>query len=406
MASQPASSGSGVKTLQKAIELGRVGLAKTAAGMRALEPPSKQDFDQARPSSYWTDVQYYVFSGDPASEGLQGYLMSTLETVAVMHASSLEHLKTDDSGLTLKAGYPWIRESPDDADSDDTIVRKVMLDVDDPNKVPSAMMNYIRARVKGDFGAEDSDTAICNWYFNLDKMATTLTAPSEGFTMWSFAMFDALRLLALSAEGVGAERRWPVGLSKAEFLGTVAEYEKRCLERFDKTESAIVKAPAANITPAGVSQALTVAGNIAESLRAKYANAKPVDQDGPASKKQRAPPIHRSNCYKPWGNYLSWTSKAGIRVDLDLTLQFTKDARFQDLHNVWDHLASTSRAATTENTRRSAMRLFAWFCFSHSLLIATPNSTYTHSLPRSDPCILAYYLCYLYKAAYMLGTIK
>lgn len=82
------------------------------------------------------------------------------------------------------------------------------------------------------------------------------------------------------------------------------------------------------------------------------------------------------------------------------------DDRFKDLHTVWAHLASTSRASTTENSRRSAMRLFAWFCFTHSLLIATPHSTHTHSLPRSGPGVPVYYLFYLYKAAYMLGTIK
>lgn len=52
------------------------------------------------------------------------------------------------------------------------------------------------------------------------------------------------------------------------------------------------------------------------------------------------------------------------------------------------------------------MRTFAWFCHTHFLLIPTPHSTHTHTLPRSGPGVLACYLCYLCKADYMLGAIK
>ena len=64
------------------------------------------------------------------------------------------------------------------------------------------------------------------------------------------------------------------------------------------------------------------------------------------------------------------------------------------------------RAPNTDESRRSALRAYTWFCYQHRLLVLTPYHSHTHRLPDSEPIVLAYFLCYLYIANYSLGTIK
>lgn len=82
------------------------------------------------------------------------------------------------------------------------------------------------------------------------------------------------------------------------------------------------------------------------------------------------------------------------------------DTKFPDLRSTWAFLSTNSRAETTQQSRRAAIHLYVYFCFRYSLLVKVNNPPFTHRLPPPDPGVLAYYLCYLYKNNYMLGTIK
>ena len=79
---------------------------------------------------------------------------------------------------------------------------------------------------------------------------------------------------------------------------------------------------------------------------------------------------------------------------------------FSDLLDTWDYLVSNTRSETTQQWRQSAIHLYAFFCYRYSLLIPVVHSNHTHELPKPDPVILAYYLCYLHHNDYILGTIR
>lgn len=235
-----------------------------------------------------------MFKHDPEAEGLRGFLCSNLEVLALMLAASFDHLKADNSGLTPGAGFPWFDEAAEGSPPEGSMLRQLGLKAEQPDKVLAILLPRIRARVDGDVGAEDTDLAICNKHFSLNKMVTSMGQPSGGLTLWSFAMFDALRMLGQSADGDNDPKlagpshgpRWPVGLSKGEFHGGIAKCESRARARFEAGLEAYEKAPDQSKTTQGQAQAMTVASSIASDLRPNYAATKP-GSPGPATKKSR-----------------------------------------------------------------------------------------------------------------------
>lgn len=93
-------------------------------------------------------------------------------------------------------------------------------------------------------------------------------------------------------------------------------------------------------------------------------------------------------------------------IDLILSISAPRDPKFEDLHTTWAYLTTNVRSDATQQSRRSAINLYAYFCYRYALLAKPVPSPFTHQLPPPDQTVLAYYLCYLCKNDYMLGTIK
>lgn len=240
----------------------------------------------------------FVFYKTPSVQAQSGFQIGTFEILSLLHGICLAEASKGSSLLTDKMGYPLIgidedKEFTSPAGPEETNVRAVDLDGGDPEVTRALIMSYVRAVLKDDIGIAESDTVLCNKYFQFEKLVGGRATRTANFKVWSFTMFQALRLMTLSPPGVGDEQQRPLYTLKREFNGTVAAVEKRLTSHFTQGIQAVSNAPSANKTAAGVTQALILAGSLGTSIRngflqpqAQTAGSTGSDEQ-PPSKKQR-----------------------------------------------------------------------------------------------------------------------
>lgn len=240
----------------------------------------------------------FVFYKDPAVQAGSGFKLGCLEILSLLHSICLTDVGKGCSLIANKTGYPLIEIDEDvefsaPATSTSANVRAVDLDGGDPADICALIMRYARAAVQDDFGLAESDTAICNKYFQFEQLVGGMATRDANFRIWAFTMFQALRLLALSPTWLDDEKQRPLYTLKKEFNGAVDYFEKRVTDHFDRATEAIDKAPKASKSAAGLAQALLLAGTLGKAVRGGFSI--PLDRatsaaggtESPPSKKQR-----------------------------------------------------------------------------------------------------------------------
>lgn len=240
----------------------------------------------------------YVFYKNPVFQAECGFRLGSFEILGLVQAICLDEISKGSISLTDKDFYPLIeidedKEFSNPAPPEESNVRLVNLDTEDPDTIRSLIMEYARALLKNDIAIAESDEALCNRYLQFGKLVGGRATRTANFKIWAFTMFQALRLMGLSLSGLDDEAQRPLYTLKKEFNGAVDALELRLTDHFNRAAQSVESAPADNQTGAGVQQALLLAGSLSAAVRDKFLQP-PVTKSGsskdgeqPPSKKQR-----------------------------------------------------------------------------------------------------------------------
>ena len=259
-----------------------------ASALRALGDPSPEQF-----SGQSVLDAGYVFAKDPSLQATRGFQLATLETSSLLHGICLVEAGKGCRIFTDKTGHPLIAVDDDGewaipSTKDSPNVEALDLGAADPDHVEKLIMKCLRAYLKGDIGLAESNTIICNKYFQHEKMVGGTATRTANFRIWAFTMLQMLRLLAISPTGTPDEKQRPLFTLKKEFNNAVGRFEKRFLDYFDMASKPVEGGPGANLTPAGEQQAMVLAKSLGQAIRSEFQ--KPVTNSISESTGEMEPP--------------------------------------------------------------------------------------------------------------------